>query len=264
MIVFQVCFYLTTLAKGTSFNITIRFLFFRPVRENDILTPDQGRTIAKEIGASYYEASVLTYYGVNEVFENVIRAALIERRRQRFWMTNLKKVQRPLLQVIELYLDLWVWWCILHVFHIISWVNNWATIFISRGLCKFQLIVGQSKVNVVSNFKIQRHVYFIGKLCVHGSLALTFCLLLQRPVFDSQGRMPWLWYFAFSIFPQGECWCRSVKSRSQLHSLLFLNSFCVRAFCHSNSLLEYCCAKQSTTLKRKFHLMTNYFLNAKH
>lgn len=42
---------------------------------------------------------VLTYYGVNEAFENAIRAALIARRAQRFWMTNLKKVQRPLLQV---------------------------------------------------------------------------------------------------------------------------------------------------------------------
>lgn len=73
--------------------------FVRPVRESDILTPEQGRSVAKEIGASYYEVSVLNYYGVNEVFENVIRAALIERRRQRFWMTNLKKVQRPLLQI---------------------------------------------------------------------------------------------------------------------------------------------------------------------
>ncbi|KAG8038571.1 hypothetical protein G9C98_006267 [Cotesia typhae] len=41
---------------------------------------------------------VFTYYGVNEVFENSIRAALIARRQQRFWMTNLKRVQRPLLQ----------------------------------------------------------------------------------------------------------------------------------------------------------------------
>lgn len=61
--------------------------------------PDQARAIAKELGVYYYETSVLTYYGVNEVFENAIRAALIARRQQRFWMTNLKKVQRPLLQV---------------------------------------------------------------------------------------------------------------------------------------------------------------------
>ncbi|GAB6031429.1 hypothetical protein CHUAL_009203 [Chamberlinius hualienensis] len=73
--------------------------FFRPVRECDILSPEQGRSVARDIGAAYYETSVLNYYGVNEVFENVIRASLIERRRQRFWMTNLKKVQRPLLQV---------------------------------------------------------------------------------------------------------------------------------------------------------------------
>lgn len=64
--------------------------------------PDQARSIAKELGVYYYETSVLTYYGVNEVFENAIRAALIARRQQRFWMTNLKKVQRPLLQVITI------------------------------------------------------------------------------------------------------------------------------------------------------------------
>lgn len=75
------------------------FVSFRPIRECDILTPEQGRAIAKEIGAPYYETSVLTYYGINEVFENVIRAALIDRRKQRFWMTNLKKVQRPLVQI---------------------------------------------------------------------------------------------------------------------------------------------------------------------
>ncbi|XP_076354179.1 rho-related BTB domain-containing protein 1-like isoform X2 [Tachypleus tridentatus] len=71
----------------------------RPLRETDILTPEHGRLVAKEIGAPYYETSVLTHYGVNEVFENVIRAALIARKQQRFWMTNLKHVQRPLLQV---------------------------------------------------------------------------------------------------------------------------------------------------------------------
>lgn len=65
--------------------------------------PDEARAVAREFGVSYYETSVLTYYGVNEVFENAIRAALISRKNQRFWMTNLKKVQRPLLQVIHRY-----------------------------------------------------------------------------------------------------------------------------------------------------------------
>lgn len=60
--------------------------------------PDEARAVAKELGVSYYESSVFTYFGVNEVFENAIRAALIARRQQRFWMTNLKRVQRPLLQ----------------------------------------------------------------------------------------------------------------------------------------------------------------------
>lgn len=60
--------------------------------------PDEARSIARELGIYYYETSVFTYYGVNEVFENAIRAALMARRQQRFWMTNLKRVQRPLLQ----------------------------------------------------------------------------------------------------------------------------------------------------------------------
>ncbi|XP_075228582.1 rho-related BTB domain containing [Lycorma delicatula] len=72
--------------------------FLRAIRKSDLVMPDQARSIAKELGVYYYETSVLTYYGVNEVFENAIRAALIARRQQRFWMTNLKKVQRPLLQ----------------------------------------------------------------------------------------------------------------------------------------------------------------------
>ena len=59
--------------------------------------PDEARAVAKELGVIYYESSVFTYFGVNEVFENAIRAALIARRR-RIWMTNLKRVQRPLLQ----------------------------------------------------------------------------------------------------------------------------------------------------------------------
>lgn len=72
--------------------------FFRPLKETDIVPSMQGREIAKDIGAPYYEASVLTKYGVSEVFENVIRAALLSRRQQRFWMTNLKHVRYPLLQ----------------------------------------------------------------------------------------------------------------------------------------------------------------------
>ncbi|XP_020284664.1 rho-related BTB domain-containing protein 1 isoform X2 [Pseudomyrmex gracilis] len=72
--------------------------FVRATRKSDLVMPDQARAVARELGVYYYETSVFTYYGVNEVFENSIRAALIARRQQRFWMTNLKRVQRPLLQ----------------------------------------------------------------------------------------------------------------------------------------------------------------------
>jgi Rho-related BTB domain-containing protein 1/2 len=72
--------------------------FVRAARKSDLVMPDEARSVAKELGIAYYETSVFTYFGVNEVFENAIRAALIHRRRERFWMTNLKRVQRPLLQ----------------------------------------------------------------------------------------------------------------------------------------------------------------------
>ena len=59
-----------------------------------------GRAAAKEMGMSYFETSVLTFFGVNEVFENAIRAALCARRTQRFWMTNLRRVLKPSIQVL--------------------------------------------------------------------------------------------------------------------------------------------------------------------
>lgn len=62
--------------------------FVRAARKSDLVMPDEARAVAKELGIAYYETSVFTYFGVNEVFENAIRAALIARRQQRFWMTN--------------------------------------------------------------------------------------------------------------------------------------------------------------------------------
>ena len=62
--------------------------------------PEKARSVAREVGLPYYETSVLTYYGIDEVFENAIRAALCSRRNQRFWVTGLKKVMPPALQVI--------------------------------------------------------------------------------------------------------------------------------------------------------------------
>lgn len=78
--------------------IFINFSGNRVPRKSDLVMPEQARAIANELGIYYYEASVFTYYGVAEVFENAIRAALIARRQQRFWIQNLKKVQRPLMQ----------------------------------------------------------------------------------------------------------------------------------------------------------------------
>ncbi len=71
----------------------------RQVKEKDLVMPERGRAVAAELGLPYYETSVLTYFGVNQVFENAIRAALCARRHQRFWMTNLKKVLMPAVQV---------------------------------------------------------------------------------------------------------------------------------------------------------------------
>lgn len=73
--------------------------FLRVPQKSALVMPDEARSVARELGVEYYETSVLTYFGVNEAFENAIRVALLARRQQRFWMTNLKKVQRPLLQV---------------------------------------------------------------------------------------------------------------------------------------------------------------------
>ncbi|XP_073838426.1 rho-related BTB domain containing isoform X2 [Musca autumnalis] len=75
-----------------------RSTFVRAALKSDLVMPDEARAVARELGVSYYETSVFTYFGVNEVFENAIRSALIARRQQRFWMTNLKKVQKPILQ----------------------------------------------------------------------------------------------------------------------------------------------------------------------
>ena len=73
----------------------------RPFDPKGILPPKEGRQIAEEIGQMYYETSAYSLYGVEEVFDNVIRAALIARRQHRFWQSNLKKVQKPIVQVSD-------------------------------------------------------------------------------------------------------------------------------------------------------------------
>lgn len=41
--------------------------FVRATRKSDLVMPDEARDVAQELGLYYYETSVLTYYGVNEV-----------------------------------------------------------------------------------------------------------------------------------------------------------------------------------------------------
>ncbi|XP_051973405.1 rho-related BTB domain-containing protein 2 isoform X2 [Xyrauchen texanus] len=71
----------------------------RPIKANEILPPEKGREVAKELGILYYETSVVAQFGVKDVFDNAIRAALISRRHLQFWKSHLRDVQRPLLQV---------------------------------------------------------------------------------------------------------------------------------------------------------------------
>ncbi|XP_046509062.1 rho-related BTB domain-containing protein 1 isoform X3 [Equus quagga] len=70
----------------------------RPIKRGDILPPEKGREVAKELGIPYYETSVFDQFGIKDVFDNAIRAALIARRHLQFWKSHLKKVQKPLLQ----------------------------------------------------------------------------------------------------------------------------------------------------------------------
>lgn len=60
--------------------------------------PEQGRAAAKEIGAFYYETSVLTRFGVEETFQNAVRAALCRRRQGRLWSGHFQYVKFPQVQ----------------------------------------------------------------------------------------------------------------------------------------------------------------------
>ena len=63
--------------------------------------PEDARSVARELNIPYYETSVLTYFGIDQVFENAIRAALCSKRAQSlFRMTNfnLRRVMSPILQ----------------------------------------------------------------------------------------------------------------------------------------------------------------------
>lgn len=73
--------------------------FFREITSDDVISPEEGRRLAGEIGALYYyETSVLIPYGIDDVFENVIRVGLAYKRDKHFWSilnNSLKRVNRP-------------------------------------------------------------------------------------------------------------------------------------------------------------------------
>ncbi|XP_039189763.1 rho-related BTB domain-containing protein 2-like isoform X2 [Crotalus tigris] len=69
-----------------------------PIKPSDILPPECGHEVAKELGIPYYETSIVAQFGIKDVFDNAIRAALISRRHLQFWKSHLKKMQHPLLQ----------------------------------------------------------------------------------------------------------------------------------------------------------------------
>lgn len=80
------------------------FLVFREIFDDDILLPEAGRTVAQQIGAYYYETSVLEQFGIDFLFTNVVRAALIYKRDCHFWNNFglLKSISRPVFQAPHL------------------------------------------------------------------------------------------------------------------------------------------------------------------
>lgn len=73
--------------------------FAQTLRECTVVSPRMGRQIAQEIGAYYYECSVLSMSGLHDVFQNIIRAALCNQRAKRLLSKQLRKVLPPQLQV---------------------------------------------------------------------------------------------------------------------------------------------------------------------
>ena len=73
--------------KGIKYTL----MLFYKVKKEDILFPWEGREVANELKLPYYETSCVTGDGVEDLFTNALRAALLTRRR--FWRSHLKSVQ---------------------------------------------------------------------------------------------------------------------------------------------------------------------------
>ena len=74
--------------------------YYREILPEDVLLPEAGRNLAAKLGAQYYETSVLEEFGLEHVFMNVIRAALVGRRSRHFYLAvgPLKNIEPPELQ----------------------------------------------------------------------------------------------------------------------------------------------------------------------
>ena len=57
----------------------------REITADDIMFPEKGQQLASEIGATYYETSVLVPFGIQCTFTNCIRAALCSKRSRHLW-----------------------------------------------------------------------------------------------------------------------------------------------------------------------------------
>ena len=51
-------------------------LVAREILDGDVITPEKGRSVAKELGAYYYESSVLEQYGIGDVSMDACHTSL--------------------------------------------------------------------------------------------------------------------------------------------------------------------------------------------
>ncbi|KAK3595318.1 hypothetical protein CHS0354_004470 [Potamilus streckersoni] len=70
---------------------------YRTAEVKDIVFPQEGRALAEQLKAPYYECSVYTRYGINDVFINAIRTAVMNKKLW-FWNIKLHHIKKPLIQ----------------------------------------------------------------------------------------------------------------------------------------------------------------------
>ncbi|ESN99653.1 hypothetical protein HELRODRAFT_101596, partial [Helobdella robusta] len=76
-----------------------KFSFSHQMQKENLIYPESGKEVAKEIKAYYYETSSMVSYGVDDLFNNAIRAVLVAKRRSSFAFRSFKNVSIPHVQV---------------------------------------------------------------------------------------------------------------------------------------------------------------------